>query len=187
MKMVQGTAMLWLMPAVLVCGGIALAARPPATLDALVATGLVGVIGALGPMPVRLSPTQECGAIARLRWLGSVGLGIGAFGLARWLQASPTLPAPTIPLAVAGNVLAAVAEELFFRRLMYGWLLRAGTGAAVLGTAAAFAVVHVPVYGVAILPIDLAAGLLFGWQRWATGSWSASAVTHVAANLLQMR
>ncbi len=187
MKMVQGNAMLWLMPAVLVCGGIALAVRPPATVDALVVTVLVGVIGAMGPIPLRSSPSQERGSRVRLRWLESVGLGIAAFGLARWLQASPTLPATIMPLTVAGNVLAAVAEELFFRRLMYGWLLKAGTGVAVGGTAAAFAAVHVPVYGVTILPIDLAAGLLFGWQRWATGSWSASAVTHVAANLLQMR
>lgn len=187
MKVVRGNTMLWLMPAVVVGGGIALAARPPATLDAVVVTSLVGLVGGLGPIPSRSSPSQERGGAAYLRWLESVGLGVAAFALARWLQASPTLPAPAIPLTVAGNVLAAVAEELFFRRLMYAWLLWAGTAVAIGGTAAAFAAVHIPVYGVTILPIDFAAGLLFGWQRWATGSWSASAVTHVAANLLQMR
>jgi membrane protease YdiL (CAAX protease family) len=48
----------------------------------------------------------------------------------------------------------------------------------------AFAAIHVPVYGVAVLPIDTAAGLLLGWQRWMTGGWSASGLTHVAANLI---
>jgi hypothetical protein len=35
-----------------------------------------------------------------------------------------------------------------------------------------------------VLPLDLAAGLLLGWQRATTGSWAAPAVTHVVANLL---
>jgi hypothetical protein len=35
-----------------------------------------------------------------------------------------------------------------------------------------------------VLPLDLAAGLIFGWQRRATGSWTAPAATHVIANLL---
>ena len=50
--------------------------------------------------------------------------------------------------------------------------------------ALAFAAIHVPVYGLAVLPIDTAAGLLLGWQRWVTGGWSASGITHVAANLI---
>jgi len=47
-----------------------------------------------------------------------------------------------------------------------------------------FAAIHVPVYGFAVLPIDTAAGLLLGWQRWTTGGWSAPGVTHMAANLI---
>jgi membrane protease YdiL (CAAX protease family) len=35
-----------------------------------------------------------------------------------------------------------------------------------------------------VLPLDLAAGLLLGWQRQATGSWAVPAATHVVANLL---
>ena len=80
--------------------------------------------------------------------------------------------------------LAAVAEEAFFRRLVYDLLLPSGAAAAVLGSAALFAVVHVSVYGFWVLPIDVGAGLLLSWQRWATGSWAAPAVTHVLANLL---
>jgi hypothetical protein len=33
------------------------------------------------------------------------------------------------------------------------------------------------------MPIDFAAGLVLGWQRWATGTWTAPAATHVFANL----
>ena len=47
-----------------------------------------------------------------------------------------------------------------------------------------FAAVHVTVYGLWVLPLDLAAGLLLGWQRQATGSWLVPAVTHAIANLL---
>jgi membrane protease YdiL (CAAX protease family) len=88
---------------------------------------------------------------------------------------------------VAVVVVASVAEEAFFRRWLYGWFAVKGSVLAVVGTAAAFAVVHVPAYGMRALPIDFAAGLLFGWQRLATGGWTASAITHAAANLLQMR
>ena len=46
------------------------------------------------------------------------------------------------------NTLAAVAEEAFFRRLVYGALLRAaGAAWAVTGSAVLFAVVHVTIYG----------------------------------------
>jgi CAAX prenyl protease-like protein len=47
-----------------------------------------------------------------------------------------------------------------------------------------FALVHVPVYGISALPVDLGAGALFGWQRAVSGSWSAPAATHVFANLM---
>jgi len=85
------------------------------------------------------------------------------------------------------NALAAVAEEIFFRRLTFGWLMRWGSGIAVIGSAGAFALVHARAYGLPALPLDLAAGILFGWQRWSSGGWVASALTHVVANLLQMR
>jgi membrane protease YdiL (CAAX protease family) len=81
-------------------------------------------------------------------------------------------------------VLAAVAEERFFRRLCFGLLSPAGPGYAVVATAVLFAAVHVGTYGVWVLPVDLAAGLLLGWQRWSTGSWTVPAITHAVANVL---
>jgi membrane protease YdiL (CAAX protease family) len=91
---------------------------------------------------------------------------------------------PFTGYVVATNTLAAVAEEAFFRRLVYGVLARYGTGVAVAGSAAAFALVHVTTYGVRVLPVDLAAGLLLSWQRAASGTWRVPAATHVLANLL---
>ena len=112
-----------------------------------------------------------------------LALGIGAFVAGRVLVAGPP-PAGATAVAVALNTLAAVAEEAFFRRFVYGALLAAGPGAAVVGSAVLFAAVHVTVYGAWVLPLDLAAGVLFGWQRHATGSWRVPAITHAVANLL---
>ena len=85
---------------------------------------------------------------------------------------------------VAANSLAAVAEEAFFRRLCFALLLPAGAAWAVVGSAVLFAVVHLTTYGAWVLPLDLAAGLVFGWQRLASRSWRVPAVTHVIVNLL---
>ncbi|MEA2702777.1 MAG: hypothetical protein QOD63_722, partial [Actinomycetota bacterium] len=93
-------------------------------------------------------------------------------------------PAQWALRAVALATLAAVAEEAFYRRLAYGVAASAGPVVAVGVSAFAFALVHVTIWGWGVLPLDLAAGLLLGWQRWASGGWSVPAATHVAANLL---
>jgi membrane protease YdiL (CAAX protease family) len=111
-------------------------------------------------------------------------LGMGAFTAGRLLTVGSPAVHELSFLVVGLNTLAAVAEEAFFRRLVYGALLAAGPGAALVGSAVLFAAVHVTVYGLWVLPLDLAAGLLFGWQRQATGSWAVPAATHVVANLL---
>jgi membrane protease YdiL (CAAX protease family) len=123
----------------------------------------------------RVSP----GTMARV---GAVG--VGAFVVGRVLAAgSPAAPPATLIL-IGMNTLAAVAEEAFFRRLVYGALLTGGPAFALVGSAVLFAAVHVTVYGLWVLPLDLAAGVVLGWQRQATGSWAVPAVTHVVANLL---
>lgn len=113
-----------------------------------------------------------------------LAIGIAAFAAGRALLAGSPPPAPATAFVVGLNTLAAVAEEAFFRRLAYGALLAGGPVAAVVGSAVLFAAVHVTVYGFWVLPLDLAAGLLFGWQRQATGSWAVPAATHAAANVL---
>jgi membrane protease YdiL (CAAX protease family) len=110
-------------------------------------------------------------------------LGVAAFAAGR-LIGGGTAPASPTTTIVALNTLAAVAEEAFFRRLVYGALVASGPGYAIAGSAILFAAVHVTVYGAWVLPIDLAAGLLFGWQRWASGTWRVPALTHALANVL---
>ena len=85
---------------------------------------------------------------------------------------------------VLANALAAVAEEAWFRRVCFGLLAPAGPVVAIAGSTVLFAAVHVAIYGFWVVPVDLAAGALLGWQRAVTGSWTVPAATHVIANLL---
>jgi membrane protease YdiL (CAAX protease family) len=152
--------------------------RPAVVISVLFVTLLV--VSLLWPAPGgSAAPVTSFRAV-----LPVLAVGIGAFVVGRALLAGTPPPAPATAFLIGLNTLAAVAEEAFFRRLVYGALLAAGPVAAVVGSAVLFAAVHVTVYGVWVLPLDLAAGLLFGWQRQATGSWAVPAATHAAANLL---
>lgn len=172
-------------PLAIALGCAALALRPPASPAGLLVIVAVGIAGAWLPVWREDAPAQAATERPTIsRWMTVAAVGIGAFVLARTL-ARPVHP-PATGVAAGATVLAALAEEAFFRRLAYGWLARWGAGLAVAGAALAFALVHIPGYGPRVVPLNLAAGLLLGWQRWASGGWSAPAVTHAAANLLQM-
>ena len=156
--------------------------------------GLAGIYLALGAVSLAAtgpvtSPTPAAhsrGVRGRAPLPTVLGIGIGA------VAAGAFLPGPRpaarlmvlTPAAILLNCLAAVSEEAFFRRFLYGRLERHGVAVAVGASALTFALIHVPVYGTSVLWLDLGAGLLFGWQRWASGRWETSAATHVAANLL---
>ena len=109
--------------------------------------------------------------------------GAFVFVLGRLLAAGHA-PAPVTTVLVVLNTLAAVAEEALFRRVAFDALLPAGPVAAVTGSALLFGLAHVTVYGWWALPIDVAAGLVLGWQRWASNSWTVPAATHALADLL---
>lgn len=110
-------------------------------------------------------------------------MGFAAVALSASVAGTP-VPLPWIPAALPLSMLAAVAEEALFRRLAYARLERFGGVVAIAGSALLFGLVHVPAYGLAALPIDVGAGLLFGWQRWASGTWTVPAATHAFANAL---
>jgi hypothetical protein len=110
-------------------------------------------------------------------------VGLGAVTAAAVAAGRP-VPVAASAFAPLLNVLAAVAEEALFRRVVYGWLRGLGLAIAVGASAIAFALVHLPVYGIEALPVDLGAGLLLSWQRAVSGTWTVPAATHAAANLL---
>ncbi len=166
-----------------VVGLVALLARPwflPAGVDVgwrvvfFIGLGAVGVAWPLA----RVGP-PAAGSVA----LAALGLGTLGFLFGRALMVMPVRP-PALGVAIALNSLAAVAEEAFFRRYLYGLLARFGVPVAVGVSAIAFALAHVTVWGWWVLPLDLAAGLVLSWQRAASGRWSVPAATHVLANTL---
>jgi len=164
-----GSLLLGLRPVLLRNG-----AHPTATLVALFIALLVGGL---------LWPRQSSAPAGVSAAVPVLVVGVGAFVLGRVIGGGHA-PQPLALRVVVLGTLAAVAEEIFFRRFVYDTLLPGGALLAVLGSAGLFALVHVTVYGWWVLPIDVAAGLVLSWQRWATGSWKVPAVTHVLANLL---
>ena len=110
-----------------------------------------------------------------------LGIGVASVVFASTI-AGPSVPTPYASFALPLSLLGAVAEEALFRRVMYARLARFGPLVAVAGSAILFGMVHLPAYGVAALPVDLGAGVLFGWQRWASGTWLVPAGTHAFAN-----
>jgi membrane protease YdiL (CAAX protease family) len=171
------------MPAV--AGVVLLVARPwflPPGVDVSWRVGFFVALGLAGAAwPVAAARRSGAGMSAAV-----LGLGVVTFAAGRAAMEVP-IHSRGLVLAVALNALAAVAEEAFFRRYVYGLLtVSFGSGTAVVATAAAFAAVHVTVWGWWVLPLDLAAGLILSWQRAATGRWSVSAATHVLANTLAL-
>jgi membrane protease YdiL (CAAX protease family) len=112
-----------------------------------------------------------------------LGLGLASIVLSAVAAGTP-VPAPWVNAALPLSLLAAVAEEALFRRVLYSRLIRHGAIVAIGLSAVVFALIHLPAYGTAALPVDLGAGVLFGWQRWASGTWTVPGLTHGAANLL---
>lgn len=137
---------------------------------------LIAATAAIAPVPGEIGPRTLPRSVV-------LALGLGAATVAGAAAGHP-IPSTTTSLAPVMNLVAAVAEEAVFRRVAYAWLLRWGVAVAVGATAVAFAVVHVPVYGLEALPVDLGAGLLLSWQRAACGTWTVPATTHATVNLL---
>ncbi len=82
-----------------------------------------------------------------------------------------------VVLVVAG------AEELFLRGALYDAAEQTwGVGAAIGLGAVVFALLHVPLYGWHVVPLDLAVGVVLGGLRQGSGSVTAPLVTHVGAD-----
>jgi membrane protease YdiL (CAAX protease family) len=170
---------------VVVTGGIAfLLARPTLGGTAMAVPLLAAGYLVLGAAALAVGTTVgDRGAGAPLGW--TVVLGIGLAGVAGAVVVGGPVADRRVGVVAGGLALvAAVAEEALFRRVLYDRLLRFGVVGAVAGSAVVFALVHLPAYGVAAMPVDLGAALLLSWQRYASGRWTVPAVTHAVANLL---
>ena len=149
-------------------------------------TGLGAVAVALA-FGLRLRPSEL--GLTRPGGVALAGVVVAATVLAgAALLNRPVVHLPALPSLVAGLALfglfTAPAEELLFRGVLYGVVARiAGPVAAVALSSLAFALVHVPVYGFASLPLALTAGAILGWLRWWSGSLAAPAAVHVVADL----
>jgi membrane protease YdiL (CAAX protease family) len=92
-------------------------------------------------------------------------------------------PASFAPWATV-TILVAGAEELVLRGALFDDLDGSmGTLGAVVVTSLVFALMHVPLYGWHVVPLDLGVGLWLAGLRLATGGIAAPAVAHSIADL----
>lgn len=121
--------------------------------------------------------------------------------LAAWLAIvvvpAEVLAAPGVSIArvssvaaVVGVVLRAVGEEVFFRGLLGGVLMRRlGFAWGNLLQAVLFLLPHLPLLLVDVrlwplLPVQLVTGWLLGWLRFKAGSFIPGALLHVLVNII---
>ena len=81
-------------------------------------------------------------------------------------------------------VVVAVAEEALLRGSLYRAVEeRAGVAAAIALTSIAFGLLHAPVYGWGVVPLDIAVGVWLGTLRAISGTVTAPALAHSLADL----
>jgi membrane protease YdiL (CAAX protease family) len=106
----------------------------------------------------------------------AVGGGTFVPGLGR--PAAPLLPWAIVTLFVAAT------EEAIVRGVLLDRLgRRAGVGAAVVLTSAIFALMHVPLYGWHVVPLDLAVGFVLAGLRLSMRTLLAPIAAHAVADL----
>lgn len=110
-------------------------------------------------------------------------------------ESTPPLPNTiTAEWCVVQWLVVGLPEELFFRGFLLAKLeerfpprrrlLGGGVGLALVLSAVAFALIHLPREGDPRALATFFPGLLFGWMRSATGSILASTITHGCSNIL---
>jgi membrane protease YdiL (CAAX protease family) len=190
--LVGPTARAWLGPAWLLAGlGVVTWLRWAATVDGRIDGVTIGLGFGLALLGVAaLSPRTEWGRPARGALAAALGVGGGFALVGLALVARAAGPGPSLTPAagflpwVAVTVLVASAEEALLRGALFTAIDRAaGVAVAVGVTSLAFALMHVPVYGWHVVPLDLGVGIFLGGLRLAGGVWQAPAMAHAIADL----
>ena len=97
------------------------------------------------------------GALALLGFAGSTLLGVNPLGLVS--VSLPGSPIGVLTYFLVGAALAPVAEEVYFRGFLFGWLRSCGPVAAVIGSTLVFAAVHLNLQPIPFT--QLVGGLVF--------------------------
>jgi membrane protease YdiL (CAAX protease family) len=161
----------------LVVGGAQASASTPAAALFAAALAVLAVSAGWRPRPVtwRAIAAGVAGAAVLVAawWLAHQGAAL------RLHEVSGTLALWSLVV-----VAVAVAEEMLLRGAMFSWLSAwRGPPVALLVTSLVFAAMHVPLYGPAAFPLDLAVGMWLGALRMYTGTVAAPATAHALADL----
>jgi membrane protease YdiL (CAAX protease family) len=189
--------------AVVIAGLLTLVVETRATaaldgrIDGLVIGALFGValiavaLGARG-WPAIAGPSRRPRASAITALGVPIGLGLAGGATLVGLALAVRWPGPWIPLRPAASlapwavvtVVVATAEELVLRGTLFDALDEGlGLAAAIGGTTIAFALIHVPLYGWHVVPLDLGVGLVLAGLRLLSGGVVAPAIAHALADL----
>jgi membrane protease YdiL (CAAX protease family) len=174
---------------VLILAGLAAAVglRWEATVQGSAGAVVIGLVFGLGLIVVALvngwRPVPEQPSSIAIGAAGGAVLVVVAIatrsGQMPWLA-----PAAAFVPWVAVTVLVATAEEIVLRGALFDELDGGiGTLGAVVVTSVAFALMHVPLYGWQVVPLDLGVGLWLAGLRLATGGTVAPAIAHTIADL----
>lgn len=156
------------------------AEAPPYLVGALFGLAFL-VLARAGGMRVTV-PAPSAWLIGLAGSVVLVVLAIGASSLAG--QPLRAVPKTDFALWTLITIVVASAEELVLRGALFNALRESsGLVVAVVVTSAAFALMHVPLYGWHVVPLDLGVGVFLAGLRLASGSVAAPAVAHVVADL----
>jgi membrane protease YdiL (CAAX protease family) len=173
----------------LILGGLAtmVGLRWLATVEGAAGAVTIGLVFGLGLLGVGL--VGGCRMLPERRSSVVIGITGGAIlvGLAlttRSAQLPWLAPATAFGPWAAVTIVVATAEEIVLRGALFDALdVSHGTAAAVLVTSVVFALMHVPLYGWHVVPLDLGVGLWLAGLRLATGGIAAPAIAHTVADL----
>ena len=158
-------------------GGRTPAASTPAALLFAAILAATALASGWRPGRLRLGNAARGAAVgAALVLIAALRTPLAAHGIGIGLDLRFAAWAPAV-------VTVAVAEEWLLRGALHDALRAQGDLTAVLVGAAGFALLHLPLYGVGALPLDLAVGVTLGGLRVLTGGVGAPATAHAAADL----